>query len=114
VQRPSSSLTLPADVSSALQRYVTRLSEVDPIKWAPKATHAAFLIQDGTKDPWNPKSVVVALYQSIRGTKELRFYPAGHELNASASTNRLNWLRRQLTRWRTLFVQLNHAVCSPA
>jgi cephalosporin-C deacetylase-like acetyl esterase len=84
--------------TTALNRYVTRLSVVDPIKWAPKATRAAFLIQDGTKDPWNPRADVLALYQAVRGNKELRFYPAGHELNASASAYRLKWLRRQLAR----------------
>lgn len=83
---------------AALTRYVTRLSVVDPIKWAPKATQATFLLQDGTHDAWNPRGDVVALDRAIRGNKELRFYPAGHDLNASASAYRLRWLRHQLVR----------------
>jgi len=82
--------------AAALDTYVTRLSVVDPIRWAPMATRAAFLIQDGTKDPFNPRGDVVALYRAVRGNKELHFYPAGHELNASAAAYRLEWLRRRL------------------
>ena len=80
----------------ALDAYVTRLRVVDPIRWASKTTGASFLVQDGTQDPWNPRTDVLALYRAVRGNKELHFYPAGHELNASASAYRLAWLRRQL------------------
>jgi cephalosporin-C deacetylase-like acetyl esterase len=86
--------------TTALDTYLTRLSVLDLIRWAPKARHAAFLIQDGTQDAWNPRADVHALYRAARGSKELRFYPAGHELNASASAYRLEWLRRQLARQR--------------
>jgi cephalosporin-C deacetylase-like acetyl esterase len=81
---------------NALDAYVTRLRAIDPIGWAPRARHAAFLLQDGTRDDWNPRADVLALYRTVRGRKELRFYPAGHELNAAASAYRLLWLRRQL------------------
>src|SRR6185436_16972926 len=69
-----------------LDHYVERLAAVDPIHWISRAaSSSAFLIQDGTRDPWNPRRDVLALYAAAPGTKKLRFYPAGHELNRAAS-----------------------------
>ena len=82
-----------------LDDYVEKLAAVNPINWISRAASgSSFLLQDGTRDPWNPRSDVLALYTAAPGTKELRFYPAGHELNATASANRRTWLLRQLRR----------------
>jgi cephalosporin-C deacetylase-like acetyl esterase len=82
-----------------LDDYVKKLAAVDPINWISRAASgSAFLVQDGTRDPWNPRSDVRALYAAAHGTKELRFYPAEHELNAAASAERRTWLLRQLRR----------------
>jgi dienelactone hydrolase len=81
-----------------LDAYVEKISAIDPIKWVPKATAPAFLIQDGTRDPWNPRADVLALYRAAHGPKELRLYAADHPLNATATAYRARWLLRQLRR----------------
>ena len=82
-----------------LDHYVKKLAAINRINWISQAaSDSAFLVQDGTRDPWNPRSDVLALYAAAHGTKKLRFYPAGHELNATASANRLTWRLRQLRR----------------
>ncbi len=81
-----------------LDAYVEKLSAIDPIKWVPKATSPAFLIQDGTRDPFNPRADVLAVYRAAHGPKELRLYAADHPLNAAATAYRAQWLRRQLRR----------------
>ena len=58
--------------------YVEKLSAIDPIKWVPKPTGPASLIEDGTRDPFNPRADVLALYRAAHGPKELRFYTADH------------------------------------
>jgi dienelactone hydrolase len=81
-----------------LDAYVEKLSAIDPMIWVPKATGPAFLIQDGTRDPWNPRADVLALYRAAHGPKELRLYAADHPLNAAATAYRARWLLRQLRR----------------
>ena len=55
-----------------LDAYVEKLSAIDPINWVPRATSPAFLIQDGARDPGNPRADVLALYRAAHGPKELR------------------------------------------
>ena len=79
-----------------LDAYVEKLAMVDPINWVPEAVGCTFLIQDGTRDTWNPRPDVLALYRAAHGRKELRLYATGHELNAAAAAYQALWLRRQL------------------
>ena len=72
------------------------LSVVDPVRWLPKARGASVLIQNGAKDTLSPRADVLALYAAARRPKELRWYPASHDLNASATAYRAQWLLRQL------------------
>ena len=82
----------PAEAGS----YVATLSVVDPVRWLRKATGAAVLLQNGTKDALSPRADVLALYASAGKPKELRWYSAGHELNRAATTYRAQWLLRHL------------------
>ena len=79
-----------------LDAYVEKLSAIDPINWVSKATSPAFLIQDGTRDPFNPRADVLALYRAAHGPKVMRLYAADHPLNAAATAYRAQWLLRQL------------------
>ena len=79
-----------------LDAYVEKLSAIDPINWVPKATGPAFLIQDGTRDPFTPRADVLALYRAAHGPKELRLYAADHPLSAAATAYRTRWLLRQV------------------
>ena len=89
-------LACPQLGQKTLDAYVEKLSAIDPINWVPKATGPAFLIQDGTRDPFNPRADVLALYRAAHGPKELQFYAADHPLNATATAYRTRWLLRQL------------------
>ncbi len=76
--------------------YVATLGVVDPVRWLRKATGASVLLQNGTKDTLSPRADVLALYAAARNPKELRWYPAGHDLNRAATTYRAQWLLRHL------------------
>ena len=77
--------------------HTSRRSQPSTRSSVPKATTPAFLIQDGTRDPWNPRADVLALYRAAR-ERRLRLYAADHPLNATATAYRARWLLRQLRR----------------
>lgn len=79
-----------------LDARVAELSVVDPVRWVGRAVRAAVLIQNGTQDSSTPRPDVLALYTAARKPKELRWYPAGHDLNAAATEYQAQWLLRRL------------------
>ena len=82
--------------AAKLDAYVAKLSVVDPVRWLGRATRSAVLIQNGTRDGLTPRPDVLALYNAARKPKDLRWYPAGHDLNPAATEYRAQWLLRQL------------------
>ena len=56
------------------------------------------MLQNGTRDSLTPRGDVLALYAAARKPKELRWYPAGHDLNEAATAYRLQWLAAHLRR----------------
>lgn len=82
--------------AAKLNAYVAKLSVVDPVRWVGRATRSAVLIQNGTRDSLTPRLDVLALYTAARKPKELRWYPAGHDLNAAATEYQAQWLLRRL------------------
>jgi fermentation-respiration switch protein FrsA (DUF1100 family) len=74
------------------EAYVATLGVVDPVLWIRRATRSSLLVQNGTDDRLSPRADVLALYAAARPPKELRWYPAGHDLNAAAWAYRLQWL----------------------
>ncbi len=82
--------------AAKLDAYVAKISVVDPVRWVGRATRAATLIQNGTRDSLTPRPDVLALYTAARKPKELRWYPAGHDLNAAATEYQAQWLLRRL------------------
>ena len=82
--------------AAKLEALVAQLSVVDPVRWVGRATPSAMLIQNGTRDELTPRPDVLALYKASRQPKELRWYPAGHDLNPAATKYRAQWLLRQL------------------
>jgi cephalosporin-C deacetylase-like acetyl esterase len=83
-------------LGTQLDAYLAKLAVVDPVHWVRRATHAAFLVQNGTQDALTPRADVLALYAAAKGTKQLRWYPASHDLDAAAAADRLQWLLRHL------------------
>ena len=82
--------------AARLEAYVAQVSVVDPVRWVGRATRSATLIQNGTRDELTPRPDVLALYTASRKPKELRWYPAGHDLNAAATEYQAQWLLRRL------------------
>jgi len=81
-----------------LGAYVQMLAPIDPVHWVGAATRASFLLQNGTHDPLTTRADVLALYRAIKRPKELRWYPAEHDLNPAATADRLHWLVTRLRR----------------
>src|SRR5437763_16397949 len=77
--RCSSGLGAPAATGRS-SGYMATLAPVDPVRWVGAATRASFLLQNGTHDDLTGRPDVVALYRAVRGPKELRWYPASHDL----------------------------------
>ena len=81
---------------AALDAEIARLAVVEPVRWIGRSVHAATLVQNGRSDGLTPRADVLALYAAARKPKELRWYPAGHDLNAAATAYRDQWLVRHL------------------
>ncbi len=78
----------------ARQAVIDRLAPLDPLR---HIAHASPLfLQFGTKDPYVPKARADALYQAAKDPKQVKFYEAGHALNAQAVADRQQWLRERL------------------
>jgi dienelactone hydrolase len=82
----------PADVSA----YQQGLAMVDPIKLLPLAAPTDLLFQFGETDSYIPQATAEALYDASSQPKEVRWYPAGHDLNQVAADDRLAWLADKL------------------
>jgi fermentation-respiration switch protein FrsA (DUF1100 family) len=52
--------------------------------------------QDGLHDEVAPRGSLVALYQAASQPKRIRWYDAGHTLNAKAVDDQLAWLQKEL------------------
>jgi dienelactone hydrolase len=79
-----------------LAAYVRAFAVVDPVRYVGGAAPTALLLQNGTQDSISPRADVNALLKAARKPKELRWYKAGHGLNAAAFAYRDAWLARRL------------------
>ncbi len=75
--------------------YARRMAAYDPVSVLPMAK-ASFLIQFGSSDVFITRPVADSFFAAVPGDKSVRFYAAGHALNALAMTDRLTWLRSLL------------------
>ncbi len=74
----------------------TTLDEVDPLRWIGHAAADGLLLQNGTKDQVVPRSALQAMVAAAPKGTLVRWYPAGHELNDTAYSEHLEWLRARL------------------
>ena len=72
--------------------YASRMAAYDPVNVLP-TTKAAYLLQFGSSDIYITRAEADRLAAAAPGDKSVRFYAAGHELNATAMADRLTWLR---------------------
>ncbi len=82
-----------------LLAYFKNMSDLAPIKYLEMANNTSFLFQFGKKDKsFVPKENADLLVEKTNGNKEVKYYDEGHaiHLNATATTDRINWLIKQL------------------
>jgi dienelactone hydrolase len=86
-----------AEAPPNLRDAVTRLlTEVDPLRLIARAEPESLLLQDGLEDEIVPADALRRLAEAAPEGAELRWYEAGHALDASAIREQLAWLARRL------------------
>ena len=72
------------------------LSQIDPLRWIRRAHPGSVLIQDGRKDAIVPRAALVAIANAAPRGSVVRWYPAGHGLNAQVYRDQLAFLASKL------------------
>jgi dienelactone hydrolase len=72
------------------------LTQIDPLRWIARARPGSVLLQDGRRDEIVPRAALLALAKAAPRGTTVRWYPAGHELNARAYIDQLAFLARKL------------------
>jgi dienelactone hydrolase len=86
-----------ASAPASLRDDVRRvLGEVDPLRTIRHARAGSLLLQDGRRDAIVPRAALDALVQAAPRGTDVRWYPAGHELDKAAYRDQLAWLARRL------------------
>lgn len=94
------SLPLSAYVAQApagLRPQVRRsLTQIDPLRWLARAHPGSVMLQDGRRDQIVPRTALVSLQKAAPPGSVVRWYPAGHELNAQVYRDQLAFLAKKL------------------
>ena len=86
-----------AQAPAALRAEVRRsLTQIDPLRWLARAHPGEVMLQDGRKDEIVPRAALVALQKAAPRGSVVRWYPAGHELNAQVYRDQLAFLTKKL------------------
>jgi dienelactone hydrolase len=86
-----------AQTPAALRAQVRRsLTQIDPLRWLARAHPGEVMLQDGRKDEIVPRAALVALQKAAPRGSVVRWYPAGHELNAQVYRDQLAFLAKRL------------------
>ena len=89
-------LYLPKLEGEAREAFIKQMSEIDPITHIPNLSPASVFLQFGMDDPHVPKERAEEFFAAAQEPKELKWYEAGHGLNATATEDRKAWLRDKL------------------
>jgi predicted esterase len=92
IQSGRAHLSAPLGAYCQSSAYASAFGVVDPIHYVSHSAPAALLFQNGRQDPISPQGDVDRLVRSAGGTKEQRWYDAGHELNDQARVDSNAWL----------------------
>jgi hypothetical protein len=86
-----------AQAPASLRGQVRRsLTAIDPLRWIARARPGSVLLQDGRQDEVVPRAALVALQKAAPPGSVVRWYPAGHELNAQVYRDQLAFLAKKL------------------
>jgi fermentation-respiration switch protein FrsA (DUF1100 family) len=80
----------------AREEFIRQFSLLDPITHIPNLSPAPVLFQFGTDDPHVPKDRAREFFEAAKQPGEIRWYEAGHGLNADATVDRKKWLKEKL------------------
>jgi dienelactone hydrolase len=72
------------------------LGAVDPLRWVRRARANTIFFQDGRSDTIVPPEALNGLRNAAPAPQRLRWYDAGHELNAKAYADGRVWLAQRL------------------
>ena len=89
-------LFAPKQESAAREAFVAKLSALDPVRFIGRAAPAPVLLQFGRTDRYVSVAKAQSFFDAAAEPKTLRWYDAGHALNADAISDRMQWLRTQL------------------
>jgi len=87
---------MPRLEGEAREAYIQQMSEIDPIAHVPILSPAPIFFQFGTDDPHVPRERAEQFFASAKEPKEMKWYEAGHGLNADATMDRKAWLMEML------------------
>ncbi len=73
-----------------------QFKSIDTVHFLPDLAPANVLVQGGERDKVIPRAELDALYEATSEPKEIRWYPAGHELTPKAGRERVTWLKEKL------------------
>ncbi|MGE5645152.1 MAG: alpha/beta hydrolase family protein [Acidobacteriota bacterium] len=79
-----------------VREYFEKYPWDEPARYADHATPAAVFLQFGRKDQPISESYARHCYDLFSKPKRIEFYDAGHELNAAARRDRVEWLAGRL------------------
>jgi len=82
--------------ADARERWLAAMRPIEPIRFIPRAAPAALLFQNGRSDQLVTVEDAEALHAAAPQPKTIRWYDAGHGLNAEARADRLAWLAEQI------------------
>jgi dienelactone hydrolase len=88
-------LYYPNMAGSAREFYMQKISEFDPLNYIQGIAPCPILFQFGTNDPHVPRERAEMIFSKAGEPKEIRWYNAGHALNAQATLERIDWLEER-------------------
>jgi predicted esterase len=87
----------PRGIAPRFRREVERLIDsIDPGHYVDQAAPSHLFFQDGLHDEVASHRSLVTLYEVASEPKRIRWYDAGHTLNAQAASEQLAWLQSEL------------------
>lgn len=72
------------------------MTEIDPLHWIGRAEPERLLLQNGEQDEVVPRKALDALAAAAPEGTDVRWYPAGHGLDADAHGEHVTWLEERL------------------
>lgn len=89
-----------------LRQFLTSHPWMNPAKFLSHDKHAPLLLQFGTHDTYMTKEDCEEYAAVVSAPSEVRYYDTGHELNAAARHDRIEWLQQKLALksvdWKTV------------